>query len=290
MTETNSSSGAGVAVLIPARDEEIHLRRAIRSVSRLGRVFVIDGGSRDRTRPVAEEEGATVVAHAWEGYAAQKNWALQHLEFEEHWVLFLDADEWVTQELAVEIDRAIERTDHSGFYIPRRNIFLGRMLRHAWWYPDYQLRLFVRTKGRYEQRLVHEHLLLDGPAGFLEHPLMHENLKGIDAFVARHLRYAGLEAREILNYRAGVMTDQRKGNLLGTWPERRRALKLNVWYRLPWRPAIRFLWMYLLRRGFLDGRQGRVYCELIAAQESLINAKLVELELGEQGDSDPRRN
>jgi hypothetical protein len=111
---------------------------------------------------------------------------------------------------------------------------------------------------------------------------MHENLKGVDAFVERHLRYAAFEAAEMLRFRSGEIGDQRPGRFFGSWPDRRRALKLHVWYRLPGRPAIRFLWMYLLKRGFLDGKQGRIYCELIAAHEALINAKLLELEL-EQG-------
>jgi hypothetical protein len=126
---------------------------------------------------------------------------------------------------------------------------------------------------------VHELVLLDGDAGFLTEPIMHENLKGIDAFVERHLRYADYEAAEMLRVRSKDLGDQRRGRFFGTWPERRRALKLHVWYRLPGRPAIRFLWMYLVKRGFLDGKQGRVYCQLLAVEEALINAKLLELEL-----------
>ena len=83
----------------------------------------------------------------------------------------------------------------------------------------------------------------------------------------------------MLRFRSGEMGDQRPGRFFGSWPDRRRALKLHVWYRLPGRPAIRFLWMYLLKRGFLDGKQGRIYSELIAAHEALFNAKLLELEL-----------
>jgi glycosyltransferase involved in cell wall biosynthesis len=268
-----------ISTIIPTLDEELHVGRAVSSAVSLGSVFVLDAASTDRTKELAQEAGATVVEHAWSGYATQKNWALANLGIETEWVLFLDADEYVSPELREEIASATSSGEFDGYYIPRQNIFLGRLLRHAWWYPDYQLRLFRAAKGRYEDRLVHEHVLLDGDAGFLKQPIMHENLKGIDAFVERHLRYAAFEAAEMLRFHSGEMGDQRPGRFFGSWPERRRALKLPVWYRLPGRPAIRFLWMYLLKRGFLDGKQGRIYCELIAAHEALINAKLLELDL-----------
>ena len=267
-----------VSVIIPALNEEIHVRRAVSSALPLGRVVVVDGGSRDRTKELATQAGAEVIEHSWTGYAAQKNWALANVEPSAEWVLFLDADEYLTPALSEEIASSTRAGAFDGFYIPRRNIFLGRVLRHAWWYPDYQLRLFRAGRGRYENRLVHEHVVLDGKTGFLNEPIMHENLKGIDAFVERHLRYAALEAEEMLRARAHASGDRRSGRLLGSWPDRRRALKVHVWYRLPARPAIRFLWMYLIKCGFLDGKEGRLYCQLIAAQEALINAKLLELE------------
>jgi glycosyltransferase involved in cell wall biosynthesis len=271
-----------LTVIIPALDEELHIRRCVESALRLGPVLVVDGGSSDETRSIAERAGARVVDHPWEGYVAQKNWAIETLASASSWVLFLDADEWVTSELAAEIQEAICSEALAGYYLPRKNIFLGRLLKHAWWYPDYQLRLFRADRGRYEERLVHEHVLIDGKEGFLQHALMHENLKGIDAFMERHVRYARLEALEILRYQRGELSDQRRGRFLGSWPERRRALKLKVWYRLPGRPAIRFLWMFLVKRGFLDGKEGRIYCQLIAMYDAMINAKLAELELGER--------
>jgi glycosyltransferase involved in cell wall biosynthesis len=268
-----------ISIVIPTLDEELHVVRAVNSASPLGQVYVLDSGSSDRTRELADEAGAKVAEHVWSGYATQKNWALANLGIESEWVLFLDADEYLSRELRKEILDATTSEKFDGFYVPRRNIFLGRVLRHAWWYPDYQLRLFRVAKGRYEDRLVHEHVLLDGEAAFLKQPIMHENLKGIDAFLERHLRYADFEAAEMLRVRSNNLGDQRRGRFFGTWPERRRALKLHVWYRVPGRPAIRFLWMYLVKRGFLDGKQGRVYCQLLAVEEALINAKLLELEL-----------
>lgn len=268
-----------LTVLVCTFQEELHIGRCVESARGLGSVRIVDGGSTDETITIARTRGAQVIEHPWEGYAAQKNWALASLSIETDWVMLLDADEYLTEALNSEIKRAIQTGDCAGFYVPRVNVFLGRPLRHAWWYPDYQLRLFQVGKGRYEERSVHEHLILDGKAGFLREALIHENLKGIDGFIGRQLRYAGLEAQEMVKARAGANGAQRRGQLLGTWPERRRALKTRIWYRLPGRPVIRFLWMYLLKRGFLDGRQGLIYSQLIAFHEALVNAKLFEQSL-----------
>ncbi len=268
----------GISVIIPTLNEELHIGRAIASSLPLGPVFVVDSGSRDRTREIAEGFSAAVYEHPWQGYSAQKNWALDNLPIRTPWVLFLDADEFLTAASRQEIEAAVGDGSVAGFHLPRRNIFLGRLLRHAWWYPDYQLRLFRLGAGRFEDRLVHEHVLVEGRAGFLKEPILHENLKGIDAFMERHLRYAALEAEEIRKARRKEARGQRKGSVFASWPERRRWFKVNVWYRMPGRPAIRFVWMYFVKRGFLDGRQGLAYCELLASYEALIDAKLLELE------------
>ena len=210
---------SSISIIIPTLDEELHVGRAVASAAPLGLVHVLDSGSADKTRELAQETGATVAQHPWSGYATQKNWALANLGIESEWVLFLDADEYLTPELREEIANATTSGKFDGYYIPRQNIFLGRLLRHAWWYPDYQLRLFRARKGRYEDRLVHEHVLLDGKAGFLKQPIMHENLKGIDAFLERHRRYAAFEAAEMLRIRSGDFGDQRRGRFFGSWPE-----------------------------------------------------------------------
>lgn len=271
------TSGA-ITTIISARDEELHIERCVRSALPLGRVVVVDSGSLDRTMEVARAAGAEVIEHAWEGYAAQKNWALDNVGVDTPWVLLLDADEHLTEAGRKEIRDSVARSAGEGFLQPRAYVFLGRQLRHAWWYPDYQLRLFRHGAGRFEERLVHEHVLLDGRILPLKEPLLHENLKGIDAFVQRHLRYAGLEAIEMRREMDGVAADGVRGRFFGTPLERRRALKTRVWYRLSCRPAVRFAWLYFVRRGFLDGRHGRVFCQLMAAQEALIDAKLLELE------------
>jgi glycosyltransferase involved in cell wall biosynthesis len=271
-----------ISIIIPTLDEELHVGRAVTSAAPLGRVYVLDSGSTDRTRELAKEAGGTVAQHSWSGYSEQKNWALANLGIDSEWVLFLDADEYLSPELREEIVEATSSGKFDGCYLPRQNIFLGRLLRHTWWYPDYQLRLFRARKGRYEDRLVHEHVLLDGEAGFLKEPIMHENLKGVAAWTERHIRYAALEAVEMRKARAGERSGDVSPRFFGSRAERRRAVKTRIWYRMPFRPAIRFFWLYVIKRGFLDGRQGRIYCQLLAAYEALIDANLLELDLREE--------
>lgn len=265
-----------LAVVVPTLDEEVHLKRCLDSVASLGvPVVVVDAYSGDRTVEIATAAGATVLQRKWTGYADQKNWVLDQLRGVAGWVLFLDADEYLTPDLAAEVTAKVaDPGGAAGCYLARMNVFMGRELRHAWWYPDHQLRLFRVDKGRFEAREVHEHVVVRGRVDALEHPLMHENLKGIDAFLARHVRYARYEAAEFV---AATRTEHR-GSFLGSWAQRRRALKYHVWRRLRYRPAVRFLWMYVVRRGFLDGREGRVYCQLIAAYEAMIDAYALELE------------
>jgi glycosyltransferase involved in cell wall biosynthesis len=273
-----------VTTVIPTLDERIHVVRSVESALPLGPAFVVDSGSSDGTRELAESAGASVVEHAWEGFAAQKNWALGHLPIETEWVLMLDADEFLTDRLRAEIIAVLSGPDTvDGYLVPRWNIFMGRLLKHAWWYPDYQLRLFRRGAGRFEQRSVHEHVIVTGNVGILAEASYHENLKGIDAFIRRHERYAALEADEIGRHRHRDRRGRRAGRLLGSKQERRRALKMDVWYRLPARPLLRFIWMFIVRRGFLDGREGLIYCELISAYEAMIDAKLLELQKSAAG-------
>lgn len=270
-----------ICTIVPTLNEELHIARAVSSVVGLGPVLVVDSGSNDRTQQLAEAAGAMFIYHPWSGYSAQKNWAMENLSVQADWVFLLDADEWITPQLADEIRKTVEQPEADGYYVARRNIFLKRELKHAWWYPDYQMRLFRVGKGRYENREVHEHVEIDGTVGFLKEALLHENVKGIDEFMRRHEKYAMYEAREIRDLRR-QRDSQLLGKFFGSWPERRRALKVRVWYRLPGRPAIRFIWMYVIRRGFLDGRQGLIYSQLIASYEALIDAKLLELEMAER--------
>ena len=266
---------ASILTIVPALDEEVHIERCVSSALGLGPVVVVDGGSGDATVQLAEEAGASVLEREWTGYASQKNWALDMVDGEAEWILFLDADEYLTPQARDAVRAAAGSAQADGYYVARRYVFLGRRLDHAYWYPDYQLRLFRSGRGRFEERRVHEHLVVDGRVAESSIDLVHENLKGISDYVGKLNRYADLEAQEILRP-AGAL---RPGSLRGGWPERRRALK-RVWLRMRGRAVLRFLWLYVVKRGFLDGRPGLIFCGLIAVHDFLIEAKVAEHRAG----------
>jgi glycosyltransferase involved in cell wall biosynthesis len=269
-----------VSVLICTKNEERNLRGCLESVAWADDVVVLDSYSDDGTLKIARELGARVVQRAFDNFSAHKNWALENIDFGHDWVLIVDADERVSEALAREIAAAVRRPgDLCGYYLPRKNLFRGQWMRHGGWYPDYNLRLLQRGRGRYEDRIVHEHVLLDGPAGYLENPLVHHDYKGIERYFERHNVYSSLEAvearRTLLAQGAAAVLPA----LLGKkGPERRRFLK-NLAYRyLPARSLFKFIWMYLIKLGFLDGRLGFRFCLLHTFYEYQVSLKLEELE------------
>jgi glycosyltransferase involved in cell wall biosynthesis len=269
------AAAPSIVTIVPAKDEELHIVRCVESALPLGRVVVVDGGSADGTVELAREHGATVLERDWTGYASQKNWALDEVGSDAGWILFLDADEYLTGEGREAVRQTVASGRADGYQVGRRYFFLGRRLDHAYWYPDYQLRLFRAGRGRFEERRVHEHLIVDGRVVESSIDLMHENLKGISDYVGKLNRYADLEAREILWPGA----DRRRGSIFGGWAERRRALK-GLWLRVRGRAILRFLWLYVVKRGFLDGRAGLIFCGLIAVHDFLIEAKVAEHRAG----------
>ena len=270
---------APVDVLIQTYNEDLNLPHTLASVAGwANRVFVVDSGSTDRTVEVAEQAGATVVPHAWEGYAAQKNWALDNLPFESPWVLILDADESVLPALRDEIigvvSRDPERVEESGFHINRVLIFGGSEIRHCGYFPSWNLRLFKRGRARYEQRLVHEHMIVDGPVGYLKHLLRHEDRRGLEHFYAKHNRYSTLEAREIFEKPEPWPGVRR---FFSDRVARRRFLKSRVLPQMPLPWTFRLIYMYVIKLGFLDGWAGWRLSNFISTYEFLIQTKFQEL-------------
>ena len=269
---------AGVSVLVPTLDEELNLPECLRSVEWADEVFVVDSFSQDRTVELARSSGATVVQHAFESYSRQKNWALDTLPFRNDWVLILDADERATSGLRCEIEATLRNTDYAGFYVNRRFIFLGAWIRHAGWYPSWNLRLFRHRLGRYDDREVHEHVVLNGAAGYLRNDLLHLDRRGLEAFVARHNRYSTLEAAARFKTERDAPDRARLPlSLLASPVQRKRFLRERIWPRVPAKPLALFVYMYLVRRGFLDGRAGLALCVFHAFQEFMVGLKLAEL-------------
>ena len=269
---------APVSVLVPTLDEELNLPDCLDSVRWADEVFVVDSFSHDRTVDIARERGAQVVQHSFESYSRQKNWALDTLPFRNEWVLILDADERVSPELQCEIQSTLMVADCAGYYLNRRVIFLGTWIRHAGWYPNWNLRLFRHQLGRYDGREVHEHVVLNGPAGYLRHDLLHLDRRGLEAFVARHNRYSTLEAAARFKAERDAPDRARLPlSLLASPVQRKRLVRERVWPRIPAKPLALFVYMYVLRRGFLDGRAGLALCVFHAFQEFMVGLKLAEL-------------
>jgi glycosyltransferase involved in cell wall biosynthesis len=279
---------ANVEIVIPTFNEEVNLPHALASVCDWARaVHVVDSESTDRTRAIAADHGARAVVRPWLGYAKQKNWALDHLPLDADWVFILDADEAIRPELRDEIlaiaARPVGETREAGFHVNRYFIFLGRRIRHCGYYPSWNLRFFKRGRARYEEREVHEHMIVDGPTGYLKGHMEHWDRRGLEAYMAKHNRYSTLEAQEIVR----GMREGRQGTLdarlFGDPLQRRRWIKHHLYPRLPAKWLFRFLFMYVARLGFLDGLNGLRFCLFLAAYELLIGLKIVEIRRGEEG-------
>lgn len=281
-----------VSVIIPVKNEERNISACIESAAWADEVWVVDSGSDDRTVEIAERLNARVVQFKFAGgYPKKKNWALDNLPFRNEWVLILDADERVTPELEAEIrDLFSNGALADGYYINRKLIFLGRWIRHCGWYPSWNMRLFRRQLGRYERLEtedventgdveVHEHIVLGGDSRYLKHDLLHEDFKSVYHFIERHNRYSNWDARVYHNMASGRQGQETIGaSLFGSPLERKRFIK-KIWARLPFRPAIRFLWMYVFKLGFLDGRPGLIFCTLMTMHEAVISAKMYEYQV-----------
>ncbi len=279
------SNRVPIAFILLTRDEEVNIPHALRStLDWAEQVFVVDSGSTDRTREITESLGATFVSHAWEGYARQKNWALDNLPIRTPWVFILDADEAVTDELREELTRVAtaDNCRENGFYVNRRLIFLGRWIRHCGYYPSWNIRFFRRGKARYADRSVHEHMVVEGSVGYLVNAMQHEDRRGLSHFIVKHNWYSTLEAQEAMRLEQSEDYSQKVRLIGGGSVERRRWLKRYVWPWLPLRWLARFVSMYILKLGFMDGWVGLHFCSLLAIYEYEIFLKTYELHLEKQ--------
>jgi glycosyltransferase involved in cell wall biosynthesis len=281
-----STAKAPISALVPMLNEELNIGACLDSLQFCDEVWVVDSHSCDRGPQFAADRGAKVVQFDYvPGGPKKKNWALAQLPFKHPWVFIVDCDERVPPELAAEVRAAVEQPgDHAGYHVNRRVYFLRRWLRHCW-YPSWNLRLFQHHLGRYERlesgRLetgdneVHEHVLLDGKAGYLRHDLLHYDYRSLHHFMERHNRYSTWEAEHRLRELAG-RADGLAPRFWGGPLQRRRWLK-RLFLRVPGKPLARFLYTYLYRKGFLDGYPGFLISAYMAIYEFEIGMKMYEL-------------
>ena len=277
------SARVPVSVIVPIWNEAENLPRCLASVAWADEIFVVDSQSTDGSIEIAEGAGAKVVQFAFNGtWPKKKNWALENLPFRHEWVFILDADETLPRAAEGEFREAISNAGEiAGYWINRRFLFLGRWLRHAY-YPNWNLRLFRHSLGRYEKLTegetksgdneVHEHVIVQGPTGRLRCEMDHYAFPSIEVFIEKHNRYSNWEARvateRLLATSAGQLRHERVN--------RRRQLKL-LSHRLPFRGLLRFLYVYIWQLGFLDGREGYYFARLHGLYEFLSVAKTYEL-------------
>lgn len=227
-----------LSVVVITHNEEANIGRTLASVQPLiqseGEIIVLDCGSTDTTASIAANFGAKVFHEAWKGFAAQKNSAIAKASCD--WILSLDADEVVTEDLRGEIAAALSspKPGINGYWIPRMNYIFGRWIRHGGFWPDPKLRLFRRGTGRFLDRPVHETMQVDGATDHLTEPMFHEAYPNLFSYIEHMNRYSSLGAEVALE------------------SGRTRFTLLNILLR----PLGTFIYNYVFRGGFLDGREG----------------------------------
>jgi glycosyltransferase involved in cell wall biosynthesis len=225
-----------ISTVVVALNAERSIGQALESIRGFSdEAVVVDCGSADSTEKICLEKGARVIRKPWEGYARQKNFAVEQAACP--WVFSLDADEEVSPELASEIQSLNEDTGFQGFRLPRRNHYFGRALLHGGQYPDFQLRLFRKDSGRFNDRPVHESVILDGKAGKLNSALEHYSYPTIADYFEKFGRYTELEAERL--FAAGCSPGP-----------------VGLAGELAVRPCWKFIRRYFFKLGFLDGVPG----------------------------------
>ena len=273
-----------IAVIILTYNEELNIAQALESVQGWARqIFVLDSYSTDRTLEIAGRFPCTIVQNGFDDYSKQRNFALERLPITSGWVFFLDADEWIPRELKEEISTLVaSNPPENGFFVKWRLLWMGQWIRRGY-YPTWILRLFRFGKARCEDRSVNEHLVVEGAVGYLKNDFIHEDHKGVTDWIAKHNVYATQEALGLFN-KAG--SDQQINvRFWGSQAERKRWLRYRLWNNLPplVRPILYFIYRYIFRGGFLDGKMAFAYHFLQGLWfPMLIDIKYLEMKYGRE--------
>lgn len=241
-----------LSVIIITKNEEQNLRRCLESVRFADEIIVNDSGSTDKTLAIAAEFGCRTTNSTFAGFGAAKQMALEQATGK--WVLSIDADEVVDEELRKGILSCIEKGDHDGWLVNRKSEFLGRWITHSGWYPDYILRLFRRDKARFTPNEVHEKVEVIGSVGRVEGHILHYTDPNISHYLTKLDRYTALSAKMLFE-----------------------ADKKFRWHYLIVKPIAIWVKMYILKRGFLDGMAGFILAALSSFHVFCKYAKLWEL-------------
>lgn len=243
-----------ISVIVSVKNEALNLPSCLEKLKRFAQIIVVDSGSTDQTIPIATAMGAEVVQFQWNGkFPKKRNWALQNANLLYEWILFLDADEFVTDEFVNEVELKIQNPIFNGYIIQFENYFMGRKLRYG--YGFNKSALFKKSKGAYEKidedmwshldMEVHEHPIIKGNVGVIKAKVVHKDFKNLEHYIDKHNAYSTWEAQRYLQLKQSKNT-----NL---------SLNQKIKYGLlntGLLPAVYFIGAYFLKLGFLDGKEG----------------------------------
>lgn len=273
-----------VSIFIQTLNEEDNLPSCLDSVSWCDDIVVLDSLSTDTTKQICEDRGCRFFERAYDGRGPHQNWAMENIDFKHKWVFYLDADEHMTPELRAEIEAIADDEDERrvAFYCGRRNIFMGKWLKRAM--PPGQIMRFFQPRHIRFARLANPTPTIDGEHGYLKQHFIHYNFsKGLTEWFQRHNRYSSYEATETV--KALRENPVNLGDLFARDRIKRRYALKNLSFRMPGRPFLKFIYMYFLKLGLLDGRAGLTYCTLQAIYEYQIVLKVREIKRHERGET-----
>jgi glycosyltransferase involved in cell wall biosynthesis len=254
---SDKSQKIPVTVVIPVKNEKKNLPQCLRLLSDFSEVIIVDSNSTDSTPEIVKELGYELINFVWDGHFPKKrNWVLRNMALKNEWVLFLDADEFVTKEFKSELRCLLNSSEYNGFWISYQNHFLGKNMRHG--IKMKKLALFKKDKGEYElidedvwshlDMEIHEHPIIKGKIGIVKSPIIHIDFKGLSHYIAKHNEYSTWEAHRYLN----LLSNKDKKL---TFRQKIKYKLLDTW-------AFGFLYFilnYIFYAGFLDGRIGYVF-------------------------------
>jgi glycosyltransferase involved in cell wall biosynthesis len=265
------------SIYILTHNEELDIADCIESAMLSDDIIVVDSYSSDRTVEIANRYPVRLIQHPFESHGRQRTWMLESIPPKYEWVYILEADERLTPELFSECTTATKNPDFIGYYVAERVMFMNTWIRRSTQYPRYQMRLFRHGKVWFTDYGHTEREVCDGPTGFIKETYPHYTSgKGFSRWIEKHNRYSTDEAKETLRQLEEGRVNWKNLFLGTTEIERRRALK-DLSLHLPGRPLIRFIYMYFILGGFLDGKAGFTWCVLQAFYEYLILLKVWEM-------------
>ena len=277
--------GNTIAAIILTYNEEKHIGRCIRSLLPFSKeIWVIDSFSTDKTLEIAEELGAKTIKHPFENQAQQFNWAIRNCKIEGDWIWRVDADEYISEECGRKVQCTIDACDDdvNGIYVNKAIIFQGRKLKHGGWYPAPQIKVIRKGFGESENKVMDEHLIItSGKTVYVNADQTDENLNDLTWWIDKHNKYASREAINMLmmQYEMDAEAVGVAAKFMGNDAERKRWLKVK-YARMPLflRPFIYFFVRYILKLGFLDGKQGFIWYMLQGFwYRFLVDAKIYEI-------------